>query len=274
MEWDIEKYQQLISDYAIPWGINLVLAIIIFVVGKWLTKLIVKSVKQVMIRSNLDQVLVNFLGSMLKAALMVVVIVAALDQLGVDTKSVLAIFAAAGLAVGLALKDSLSNFAAGVMIVLFKPFKIGDFIEAAGISGVVEKTGIFNTIMRTGDNREINVPNSKIYGDVITNFSARDTRRIDLVVGIGYDDNIKAARDILENILQNESRILEDPAPVILVSELGASSVDLAVRPWVNSADYWNVRSDLLETIKSEFDAKGISIPYPQTDVHLFQEAG
>ncbi|MEJ2141448.1 MAG: mechanosensitive ion channel [Gammaproteobacteria bacterium] len=273
MDWNLENYQQIINDYAIPWGINLVLAIIIFVVGKWLAKVVVKSVKQLMVKSSLDHVLVNFLGSLLKAALMVVVIVAALDQLGVDTKSVLAIFAAAGIAVGLALKDSLSNFAAGVMIVMFKPFKIGDFIDAAGINGVVEKTGIFNTIMRTGDNREINVPNSKIYGDVITNFSARNTRRIDMVIGIGYDDDIKVARDLLEKILGNESRVLEDPEPVIMVSELGASSVDLAVRPWVNSADYWNVRSDLLETIKTEFDANGISIPYPQTDVHLFKDA-
>ena len=204
---------------------------------------------------------------------MVVIIIAAIDQLGVDTKSVLAIFAAAGLAVGLALKDSLSNFAAGVMIVLFKPFKNGDFIEAAGISGVVEMIGIFNTILRTGDNREITVPNAQIYGGVITNFSARDTRRIDLVIGIGYDDNIQAAKNLLEQIIDNEVRILKDPAPVIMVSELGASSVDLAVRPWVNSADYWDVRSDLLETVKTEFDTAGISIPYPQRDVHLFQSA-
>ena len=274
MEWDTENYQQMISDYAIPWGINFVLALVIFIAGTWLTKLIVSSVKKLMTKSMLDDVLVNFLGSMLNAALMVVVIIAALDQLGVDTKSVLAIFAAAGLAVGLALKDSLSNFAAGVMIVLFKPFKNGDFVDTAGVMGTVERIGIFNTIMKTGDNREITVPNSQIYGGVITNFSARDTRRIDLVIGIGYDDDIKVAKELLDQIIDNEPRVLEDPAPVILVSELGASSVDLAVRPWVNSADYWNVRSDLLENIKTEFDAKGISIPYPQTDVHLFRDAG
>ena len=272
MEWNSDNYQQLLSDYAIPWGINLVLAIIIFVVGKWLTKIIVSTVKKLMAKSNLDDVLVNFVGSMLNAALLVVVIIAALDQLGVDTKSVLAIFAAAGLAVGLALKDSLSNFAAGVMLVLFKPFKDGDFVDTAGITGTVEKIGIFNTILKTGDNREITVPNSKIYGDVITNFSARDTRRIDLVIGIGYEDNIKKAKGILEDILLNESRVLKDPAPVILVSELGASSIDLAVRPWVNSSDYWPTRSDLLETINTQFDAAGISIPYPQSDVHLYKE--
>ena len=274
MELYTENYQQVITDYVIPWGINIVLALAIFVIGKWLANVLVNSVKKLMAKSKLDEVLVNFLGSLLSAALMVIVIIAALDQLGVDTKSVLAVFAAAGLAVGLALKDSLSNFAAGVMIVLFKPFKNGDFVDAAGVMGTVEIIGIFNTIMKTGDNREITVPNSQIYGGVITNFSARDTRRIDLVIGIGYDDDIKVAKELLNQIIDNEPRILKEPAPVILVSELGASSVDLAVRPWVNSADYWNVRSDLLENIKTEFDAKGISIPYPQTDVHLFREAG
>jgi len=274
MEWNMENYQKIISEYLVPWGINIVLALVIFIVGKWLAKVIVKSVKRVMIKAKVEDVLVNFLGSLLSAVLMVVVIIAALDQLGVDTNSVLAVFAAAGLAVGLALKDSLSNFAAGVMIVIFKPFKNGDFIDAAGVVGTVDMMGIFNTILRTGDNREITVPNSQIYGGVITNFSARETRRIDLVIGIGYDDDIKAATSLLEKIVNNDTRILKDPAPVIMVSELGASSVDLAVRPWVNSADYWTVRSDTLETIKTEFDKAGISIPYPQTDVHLFKEAG
>lgn len=272
MEWNMENYQKIITEYLVPWGINIILALVIFFVGKWLAKVIVKSVKRLMTKANLDDVLTNFLGSLLSAALMVVVIIAALDQLGVDTKSVLAIFAAAGLAVGLALKDSLSNFAAGVMIVMFKPFKNGDFIDAAGVTGTVDMIGIFNTILRTGDNREITVPNSQIYGGVITNFSARETRRIDLVIGIGYGDDIKAASNLLEQILNNDERILKDPAPVIMVSELGASSVDFAVRPWVNSADYWAVRSDTLESIKTEFDKAGISIPYPQTDVHLFKE--
>lgn len=274
MELNTENYQQYVNEYIIPWGINIVLALAIFIIGKWLTKIIVNSVKKLMTKSNLDSVLVNFIGSILNAALMVIVIIASLDQLGVDTNSILAIFAAAGLAVGLALKDSLSNFAAGVMIVLFKPFKNGDFVDAAGVVGIVETIGIFNTIMKTVDNREITVPNSQIYGGVITNFSARSTRRVDLVIGIGYEDNIKAARDLLEKIISNDSRVLKDPEPVIMVSELGASSVDLAVRPWVNSADYWEVRSDLLEAIKTEFDAAGISIPYPQTDVHLFKNTG
>jgi small conductance mechanosensitive channel len=273
MDWNAINIQEIISTYIIPWGINIILALAVFVIGRWLAKLIVRGVKRIMHRANMDDALIGFLSSILNAILLVVVIIAALEQLGVNTTSVLAVFAAAGLAVGLALKDSLSNFSAGVMLIIFKPFKVGDFVEAAGIAGVVEEIRIFNTQLRTGDNREIIVPNSQIYGGIITNFSARDTRRIDLVIGIGYEDDIQKAKQILEQVMQSDERILKEPAPVILMSELGESSVDFAVRPWVNSADYWNVRSDLLETIKREFDAKGISIPYPQRDVHLHQTA-
>lgn len=273
MDWEAINIQEIISTYIIPWGINIILAFAVFVVGRWLANMIVRGVKRLMKKANMDEALIGFLSSILNAVLLVVVVIAALEQLGVNTTSVLAVFAAAGLAVGLALKDSLSNFSAGVMLIIFKPFKVGDFIEAAGIAGVVEVIRIFNTQLRTGDNREIIVPNSQIYSGIITNFSAREQRRIDLVIGIGYEDDIRAAKQILESILQAEERILKDPAPVILVSELGESSVDLAVRPWVTSADYWNVRSDLLETIKREFDAKGISIPYPQRDVHMHQTA-
>ena len=273
MNWESIDIQEIISNYVIPWGINIILALAVFVIGRWLASMIVRGVKRLMKKANMDKALIGFLSSILNAVLLVVVVIAALEQLGVNTTSVLAVFAAAGLAVGLALKDSLSNFSAGVMLIIFKPFKVGDFVEAAGIAGVVEVIRIFNTQLRTGDNREIIVPNSQIYGGIITNFSAREQRRIDMVIGIGYEDDIRAAKQILEEILQAEERVLKEPAPVILVSELGESSVDLAVRPWVNSADYWNVRSDLLETIKREFDARGISIPYPQRDVHLHQAA-
>lgn len=273
MNWESINIQELIDSHVIPWGINIVLAIAIFVVGRWLANLIVRGLKRVMRKASMEEVLIGFLSSILNVVLLVVIVIAALEQLGVNTTSLLAVFAAAGLAVGLALKDSLTNFASGVMLIIFKPFKVGDFVEAAGISGVVEVIRIFNTQLRTGDNREIIVPNSQIYGGIITNFSAREQRRIDLVIGIGYDDDIKAAKQILESILQAEERILKDPAPVILVSELGESSVDLAVRPWVASVDYWNVRSDLLESIKREFDAKGITIPYPQRDVYMHQTA-
>ena len=273
MNWESIDIQEIISSYVIPWGINIILALAVFVIGRWLASMIVRGVKRLMKKANMDRALIGFLSSILNAVLLVVVVIAALEQLGVNTTSVLAVFAAAGLAVGLALKDSLSNFSAGVMLIIFKPFKVGDFVEAAGISGVVEVIRIFNTQLRTGDNREIIVPNAQIYGGIITNFSAREQRRIDLVIGIGYEDDIRTAKQILKEILQAEERVLKEPTPVILVSELGESSVDLAVRPWVNSADYWDVRSDLLETIKREFDAKGISIPYPQRDVHLQQVA-
>lgn len=271
MQLEALNIEELISTYVIPWGTNILLALAVFIIGRWIAKLIVRIIKRLMKTANMDEVLIGFLSSILNVVLLVVVVIAALEQLGVNTTSLVALFAAAGLAVGLALKDSLSNFAAGVMLIIFKPFKVGDFIEAAGISGVVEVIRVFNTQLRTGDNREIVVPNSQIYSGIITNFSAREQRRIDLVIGIGYDDNIKAAKSVLENILQAEQRVLKEPAPVIIVSELGESSVDLAVRPWVKSEDFLNVRSDLLETIKAEFDAAGISIPFPQRHVHMQQ---
>lgn len=258
--------------YIIPWSINLAMALVIFGLGRWLASGISQLVKRVMRKAKVDDILVSFIGNMLYFALLVVVVIAALDRLGINTSSVLAIFAAAGLAVGLAMKDSLSNFAAGVMLVLFKPFKAGDYIEAAGTGGVVEKLRIFNTVMRTGDNREITIPNSQIYSGTIINFSARDTRRIDLTFGIGYSDNIPLAKAQIEAAMSEDERILKDPAPVILLMELADSSVNFAVRPWVKSADYWTVRSDLLERVKSRFDANGISIPFPQRDVHLISD--
>jgi small conductance mechanosensitive channel len=269
----LENPQELIAAYVIPWSINIVTALIIFVIGRMVAKVIVKAVRKILQKSNVDTALLGFLGNILYAVLLIVVVIAALEQLGVKTTSLLAIFATAGLAVGLALKDQLSNFAAGVMLIMFKPFKVGDFVEAGGTSGVVEAINIFNTLMRTGDNREITLPNSQIFNGTITNVTARDTRRIDLTIGIGYSDNIGQAKNVLKEILDNENRILPEPAPAILVSELGESSVDFAVRPWVKASDYWTVRSDLLEKIKTEFDTRGISIPFPQRDVHLYQAA-
>ena len=263
-----------LNIYLIPWAINLTMALVIFVLGRWLAKGISRLVKRLMKKAGVEEILISFIGNMLYFALLVVVVIAALDQLGVNTSSVLAIFAAAGLAVGLALKDSLSNFAAGVMLVLFKPFKAGDYIEAAGTGGVVEKLRIFSTVMRTGDNREITVPNSQIYGGTIVNFSARDTRRIDLTFGIGYGDDIRQAKNLIEAAMSEDERILKDPEPAILLMELADSSVNLAVRPWVNAAEYWDVRSDLLERVKTKFDTNGITIPFPQRDVHLVSEPG
>jgi small conductance mechanosensitive channel len=213
--------------------------------------------------------LARFLGNILYAVLLVAVIIAAVDQLGVNTTSLLAVFGAAGLAVGLALQNSLSNFSAGVMLIIFRPFKVGDFIEAAGVTGVVEEVQIFNTLLKTPDNREIIVPNGQIYSGTITNFSARDTRRIDLVFGIGYDDDIKKAKQLIEQIMTADDRILKEPAAAVALGELADSSVNINVRPWVKSENYWPVRADLLENVKAAFDANGISIPFPQRDVHM-----
>lgn len=263
----------IIQALLIPWGIRIGVALAIFIVGRWIAKWITRVLRKVMTRSHLDDMLVNFLGNIVYMVLLLAVVMAALDHLGIQTTSLLAVFGAAGLAIGLALKDSLANFSSGVMIILFRPFKVGDFVEAGGVAGVVEEVRMFATIMRSGDNREIIIPNGQIYSGTIVNYSARDTRRIDLVFGIGYDDDIARARQIMEEILQQDERILADPAPAVAMAELGASSVDFNVRPWVKTSDYWAVRADLLEKIKLAFDANGISIPYPQRDVHLHQVA-
>lgn len=260
-------------DSVIPMATNLGIAIAIYIIGKWVARRIVSVVGKLMEKKGWDQALRSFVSSILSTVLSFVVVLAAIEQLGLDTTSLLALLGAAGLAVGLALKDSLSNFAAGVMLILFKPFKIGDFVDAGGVAGVVEHISVFSTQFKTGDNKEIIVPNSHIYGGVITNVSAKPTRRIDMVIGIGYDDDMKKARDLIMQVLNADERVLQDPAPVIAVSELGDSSVNFVVRPWVKSADYWAVQWDFLEKIKETFDANGVSFPYPQQDVHMHNAA-
>lgn len=270
---DMTQFVQGMVDVAITWVqqnyLSVVMALLVFFIGKWIANLITKAVRTILTKAKVDPILVDFLSGIVKTVLILFVVVAALTQLGVATTSLVALIGAAGLAVGLALKDSLQNFASGVMLIMFKPFKAGDFVEAAGVTGVVEKIAIFSTIMRTGDNKEIIVPNGAIYGGTITNFSARPTRRVDMVFGIGYGDDIKKTKEVLARILAEDERILKDPAPVIAVSELGDSSVNFIVRPWVNSADYWNVYWDTHEKVKLTFDEEGISIPFPQMDVHL-----
>lgn len=265
---------ELINTYIIPWGINIVFALVIFFVGRFIARVVVKLINKLMTKSGTDSMLVDFVCAIANAIFMLFIVIAALDQLGVDTTSFIALIGAAGLAIGLSLQSSLQNFAAGVMLILFRPFKVGDFVEAGGSIGTVEKISIFNTVMRTGDNREVIVPNGGIYGGTITNNSARDTRRIDMVFGIGYDDDIRKAKDIMQKILDSDERILKDPAANIAMAELADCSVNFNVRPWVKSEDYWNVRSDLLETIKLAFDENGISIPYPQMDVHINKSTG
>ena len=248
---------------------NIVITAAILLGGIWLAKRIKKYIVLIMERRNIDALLASFTSNIAYVALVAFVIIAALSQLGIQTTSFVAIIGAAGLAIGLSLQNSLSNFASGVMIIAFRPFKVGDFIEAGGVAGVVEGIQIFSTQMRTGDNKQIIVPNSSITGGNIVNYSAKDTRRVDMVFGIGYGDDIKKAKDILLKLLEEDERILKDPAPVVAVSELADSSVNFVVRPWVKSDDFWGVKFDYTENVKLTFDKEGISIPYPQQDVHL-----
>lgn len=260
--------QEILDTYVIPWGINIVMALVIFIIGKMLVGIITNLAKKIMAKANVDTLLINFISSIVKGILLLFVVIAALNQLGVDTTSLIALIGAAGLAVGLALQGSLQNFASGVMLIIFRPFKDGDVIDAAGVMGTVEQIGIFTTTMRTPDNREIIVPNGSIFSGTITNVSARDTRRVDMVFGIGYDDDLLKAKQIIMDILTADDRVLKDPAPAVALGELADSSVNFNVRPWVKSSDYWGVYSDIHERIKLEFDRQGISIPYPQMDVH------
>lgn len=267
--FDSSNIQELINLYIIPWGINIVMAIAIFVIGRWVARILLNVVDKMLRKAGMDTMLVDFVHSILNALLLLFIIIAALDQLGVDTTSFIALIGAAGLAIGLALQGSLQNFASGVLLIVFRPFKVGHFIEAAGVSGVVEEIGIFSTRLKTGDNREIIVPNGAIYDGTITNNSARDTRRIDMVFGIGYDDDIRKAKEIMKAILDADERVFEEPAALIVVGELADSSVNFNVRPWVKAADYWAVKFDVTEKVKLAFDDAGISIPYPQMDVHI-----
>jgi small conductance mechanosensitive channel len=251
----------------------LVSAIVVLVAGWWIAKLLTGLTRRLMNRANVDDILTSFVGNIVYLGLMALVVITALGQIGVNTTSFAAIIAAAGLAVGFALQGSLGNFAAGVMLIGFRPFKAGDFVEAGGVSGIVEEIQVFATKIRTGDNKEVIVPNGQITGGSIVNYSAKDTRRIDLIFGIGYDDDIAKAKNVIQRVLDSDERVLGDPAPTIGVVELADSSVNIAVRPWVKTGDYWPVYFDVVERIKIEFDRENISIPYPQSDVHLQQVA-
>ncbi|MCV2883481.1 mechanosensitive ion channel [Aestuariibacter sp. AA17] len=263
---------ELVETYIIPFGIDLLMALAIFVLGRIVASILVNILGRVLSKSKYDEMLISFICSIVSAILLLVVIVASLDQLGVDTTSIVALVGAAGLAIGLSLQDSLKNFASGVMLFIFRPFKQGDFVEAGGVSGTVRSITVFTTMMTTPDNKEIIVPNGKIYGNNITNFSAKPTRRVDMVFGISYDSDLREAKALLETMVKEDERILEEPAPVVAVSELADSSVNFVVRPWVNASDYWAVKFDLTEKVKLRFDEAGIVIPYPQMDVYLHKE--
>lgn len=273
---EIETAEMVVfyDKYIAPWSIRILVALIIFLIGQMVAKIVSRILGKVLRHTKLDRILIEFIQSLVNALLLVFVIVAALDQLGVNTNSVIAVLGAAGLAIGLALQGSLQNFAAGFMLLIFRPFKDGDFVDTAGTSGIVEKIGIFSTTLRTGDNKEVIIPNGSIYSGNIINYSKRATRRIDMIFSIGYGDDIRLARDVMAAIISAEPRVLADPPPQIVVGELGASSVNFFVRPWVKTEDYWDVKFDLNEKIKIAFDENGITIPFPQMDVHWNRAPG
>ena len=268
---DWSRMFDLVKTQGVELAINVATAIAIFYVGKMVVGMLVRGMRKVMQKQEIDKTLETFVSNLLRMVLMIVVAIAAISQLGIETTSFIAIFGAAGLAVGLALQGSLSNFAAGVLIVLFRPYRVGDFIEGAGIAGVVEQVQILTTVLRTGDNKRIIVPNGQIMDSIITNYSANETRRVDMVVGVSYSDDLDKVRSVLEELIAADERILNDPACTIAVSELADSSVNFVVRPWVNTPDYWAVMFDMTEAIKKRFDKEGISIPFPQQDVHLYK---
>jgi len=256
---------------AVDFGIRIVTALLIFVIGRAIAGILVRIAKRVMARAKVEDTLERFLSNILYYLLLTVVIIATINQLGIQTTSLLAVLGAAGLAVGLALQGSLSNFAAGVLIVGFRPYRVGDYVEAGGVAGTVEEVQIFTTVLKSPDNKKIIVPNSQIMAGEIVNYSAHDTRRVDLVAGCGYSDDLDKVRQVLTQIVEADDRCLKDPAPTIATVELGDSSVNFVVRPWVKSGDYWGVYFDLTEQIKKRFDEEGISIPFPQRDVHVYQ---
>ena len=262
----------MLKTTGVEFGLDLLIALVIFVVGRIVARMIQKGIGRVMEAQEVDKILQSFVGNLAYWTLMVFVIIAAINQIGVQTTSLIAIMGAAGLAVGLALQGSLSNFAAGVLIVVFRPYRVGDWVEAAGISGSVEQDQILTTVLKTGDNKKIIVPNSQIMDSIITNYSANATRRVDMVIGVSYDDDIDKVRATLQELIDADSRILNEPECTITVSALADSSVNFNVRPWVKTEDYWAVMFDLTEAIKKRFDQEGISFPFPQQDVHLYKK--
>jgi len=266
MENAIAKIQELVSVF----GLKILAALAIFIIGKWAANVTKKVTHKVMTKRNVDPTIVSFVENLIYIIVVAFVVLASLGQLGVQTTSFVAIIGAAGLAIGLSLQGSLSNFAAGLLMLIFRPFKVDDVIEGAGVIGKVEAMKVFTTQLKTADNKVIIVPNAKLTSDNIINYSAKETRRVDLTCGIGYGDDIDKAKKVINDLLAADDRILKDPAPTVAVLEMADSSVNFVVRPWVKTADYWNVYFDTTESIKKRFDAESISIPFPQRDVHIY----
>ena len=267
MESAIAKIQELVSVF----GLKIIAALAIFIIGKWVAKIFKKIAGKVMTKKNVDPTIISFVLNLVYILILAFVVLAALGQLGVQTTSFVAVIGAAGLAIGLALQGSLANFAAGFLMIIFRPFKVGDFIVGAGVLGTVEEIQVFTTQLQTADNKVIIIPNAKLTSDNIINYSAKETRRVDLVCGIGYEDDIDKAKKVINDLLAADERILKEPAPTVAVLEMADSSVNFVVRPWVRTADYWNVYFDTTESIKKRFDEEGISIPFPQRDVHVYE---
>ncbi len=272
------KFLDSIKEGAIEHGpgflLNIVAVLAIFFIGRIVANWIIKMAASAMRRARVDDMLIQFVRSILYWALMLFIVMAVLGRLGIKTDSFTAVIAAAGLAVGFALQDSLSNFASGVMLIIFHPFRLGDFVEAGGTAGIVEEIQIFNTVLRTPDNKRIIVPNGKITSDNVTNYAAHQLRRIDMEIMCGYNDNLRDVKNYLEEVLAADDRILDDPAPLVAVNELADSGVILYVRPWVKTSEYWDVKWSLTEAIKNGFDDRGFTIPYPTQDINVHNAAG
>ena len=266
---NLEGIMSKIYDLGVQYGIKVLMAVVTLIIGLWIIKAIMRMIGKNMEKRNVDATLRQFLGSLLGMLLKIMLFISVIGMLGVEMTSFVAILAAAGLAVGMALSGTLQNFAGGAMLVIFKPFKVGDVIDAQGYIGSVKEIQIFNTILKTPDNKTVIIPNGGLATSAMTNFSTEATRRVDFTFGIGYDDDIDKSRTVIEGLIKADSRIFKDPAPVIVVSELADSSVNFTVRVWANSGDYWGIFFDMTEKVKKAFDKEGISIPYPQTDVHV-----
>lgn len=273
MEDKIEEYTELAIEMAMTYAPKLALAIVTLIVGLWIIGRVTGLIDRIMQARNTEPTLQRFLHSLLSILFKALLFISVASMVGIETTSFIAILGAAGLAVGLALQGSLANFAGGVLILLFKPFKVGDVIEGAGVLGIVREIQIFNTIMTTFDNKRIIVPNAQLSNNVLTNYSSEPTRRVDMVFGIGYGDDVLKAKEVLKELVSADERVLKDPAFEIYVKELGDSSVNFVVRAWVNAADYWPFYFAMQERVKLRFDQDGISIPFPQRDVHLYQHS-
>ncbi|MDP2716841.1 mechanosensitive ion channel domain-containing protein [Rheinheimera sp.] len=269
---EINKLFQENHEVLLGYLLQIIAAIVIFYIGRFIARGVRRFLERSLLSRGVDKAVVSFVCSIVYVIIFIATALMALSQIGVQTTSFIAILGAAGLAVGLALQGSLANFASGILIILFRPFKSGDFIDAGGITGTVDKIEIFQTIMKTPDNKLVIVPNAQITGGAITNYSAEPIRRVDLLIGISYDADLRKAKQILTDIIKQDSRVLAEPAPVIAVAALADSSVNIHLRPWVNSADYWGVYWDTLEKVKLTFDEQGIGIPFPQMDVHIKQD--